>query len=502
MRTVLPLLIVLPILGAGVNMALWRLVRVQQVLGVSILVASLFMSLGLLDHVNRFGPLAVHLGGWQAPLGITLVADVFSVLLLVVAMLALLAVFVYAIGQPRADKGAFYFHSLYLVLAAGIAGAFLAGDLFNLFVSIEVMLSASYVLITLGGSRSQVRSGMTYVIINLVASTLLVTTIGLIYAATGTVNMADAAGKLQDVPEGVRLAIGGLMLVTFGIKAAIFPLFFWLPDSYPTAPVTVTAVFAGLLTKIGMYAIIRTQTLLFPTGGESMTLLLVVSAATMVIGALGAIAQNDMKRILSFSIVSQIGYILFGLSIYSVAGIAGAVFFLVHQIPVKTALFLVQGLVETVTGSSALDKAGGLMRQNPFIAAMFVLAGLSLVGLPPLSGFFGKLALVEAGLASGKWIVTGISLLVSLLTLIYMTKIWANVFWGEKVEKQPIVTQDGRVFELPEHAPRLMNAATLGIVCVTLAVAIFAEPIWQLCDQAAQELLKPGTSYVSVVMSR
>lgn len=502
MTTIIPLLIVLPIFGAGVNMALWRHVRIQQVLGVSILTSSLVMSLVLLRHVDRSGPMAVHLGGWAAPMGITLVADVFAVLLLVVAMVALLAVFVYAIGQPRADKGAFYFHSLYLVLAAGIAGSFLAGDLFNLFVSIEVMLSASYVLITLGGSRSQVRSGMTYVIINLLASTLLVTTIGLIYAATGTVNMADAASKLQEVPEGVRMALGGLLLVTFGIKAAIFPLFFWLPDSYPTAPVTVTAVFAGLLTKIGMYAIIRTQTLLFPSPGEPKNLLLIIAGATMVIGALGAIAQNDMKRILSFSIVSQIGYILFGLSLYSVAGIAGAAFFLVHQIPVKTALFLVQGLVETVTGSSALDRAGGLLRQNPFIAWMFALAGLSLVGLPPLSGFFGKVALVEAGLESGKWIVTGISLVVSVLTLIYMTKIWANVFWGDKVEKAPIVTQDGRVFELPEHAPRLMNSATLGIVCVTLLIAVFAEPIWHLCEQAANELLDPGSSYVSAVMSR
>ncbi|HTO00760.1 MAG TPA: proton-conducting transporter membrane subunit, partial [Microthrixaceae bacterium] len=468
MTTIIPMLVVLPLLGAGINMALWRHVRIQQILGVSILGSSLVMSLFLLRHVDKFGPVAVHLGDWAAPVGITLVADVFAILLLTVALIALLAVFVYAIGQPRADKGAFYFHSLYLVLAAGIAGSFLAGDLFNLFVSIEMMLSASYVLITLGGSKPQVRSGMTYVIINLVASTLLVTTIGLVYAATGTVNMADAAAKLQEVPEGVSLAIGGLMLVTFGIKAAIFPLFFWLPDSYPTAPVTVTAVFAGLLTKIGMYAIIRTQTLMFPSDGQSMNVMLIIAAATMIIGAVGAIAQNDMKRILSFSIVSQIGYILFGLSLNTAAGIAAAVFFLVHQIPVKTALFLVQGLVETVTGSSALDKAGGLLRNNSFIAVMFGIAGLSLVGVPPFSGFFGKVALVEAGFASGKWVVTAISLLVSVLTLIYITKIWANLFWGDKVEKAPIVTQDGRVFELPDHAPRLMNASTLGIVCVSV----------------------------------
>jgi len=498
-NVVLPLLVALPLLGAGLNMALWRQVRVQQALGTAFLGAALVMSLVLLAHVADEGPVSVHLAGWPAPIGITLVADVFSALLLVVAVATLLAVFVYAVGQPRADKGAFYFHSLYLMLSAGVAGSLLAGDLFNLFVAFEVMLASSYVLITLGGSRDQVRSGMTYVIINLVASTLLVTSVGLLYAATGSVNMAEVALRLQEVPDGVRQALGGLLLVTFGIKAAIFPLFFWLPDSYPTAPVTVTAVFAGLLTKIGVYAIIRSQTLLFPSD-EPMVLLLVLAGLTMVVGVLGAIAQDDMKRILSFHIVSQIGYMLFGLGLYSVAGIAGAVFFIVHQIPVKTALFLVNGLVETVTGSSALQRAGGLLRSNPFIAAMFGLAALSLVGVPPFTGFFGKLALVTAGFSVGEWVVTGVALAVSLLTLLSMSKIWANVFWGDHVEREPIIGPAGQVFTLPDHAPRLMNAATLGLVALTLVIAVAAEPVWQLSEQAAEELLAPAGSYIEAVV--
>lgn len=499
MSVAMTLLVVAPLVAAGLNMALWRQVRLQQIVGTGVLAGMLATSLVLLRSVSVDGPLVVHLGAWKAPMGIVLVADVFSALLLVIAVATLLAVFIYAIGQPRADKGAFYFHSLYLILATGVACSFLAGDLFNLFVAIEITLTSSYVLITLGGSKAQVHSGMTYVIINMIASTLLLVAIGLVYAATGTVNMADVSVMLQSVPDGVQEGIAVMLLVALGIKAAIFPLFFWLPDSYPTAPISVTAVFAGLLTKIGMYGILRTQTLFLPSAGSTTTLLLVLAATTMVVGAIGALAQTDMKRILSFSIVSQIGYILFGLGMNTAAGVAAAIFFLLHQIPVKTSLFLVAGLVETISGSASLDRVSGLMRRSPFTAAMFGLCGLSLIGLPPLSGFFGKLALVEAGFASGEWIVTGISLVVSLLTLMYLTKVWAQMFWGPRTVPEPIQLVDGRVFEVPDRAPRLMNAATLGLVAVTLIIAIAAEPIWTLCVQAATDLVDP-TTYVRAVL--
>jgi multicomponent Na+:H+ antiporter subunit D len=498
-NVLVPLIVVLPVLGAGAAMALWRQVLVQQLLGAAVLATCLALSLVALVRVADDGPVAVHIGGWEAPVGITLVADVFSLLLLAVSLATLLAVFVFAVGQPRADKGAFYFHSLYLVLAAGVSASFLTGDLFNLFVAFEVMLSASYVLLTLGGSRTQVRSGMTYVVINLLASTLLVSTIGLIYAATGSVNMAEVAVRLAGTPDGVRQALGALLLVTFGIKAAIFPLFFWLPDAYPTAPVSVTAVFAGLLTKIGVYAIIRTQTLLFPGDGTPSQLLLVVAALTMVVGVLGAIAQDDMKRILSFHIVSQIGYMLFGLALYSVAGVAGAVFFIVHQIPVKTALFLVNGMVEQLTGTAALHRLGGLLHRTPLTAGLFLLAALSLAGLPPFTGFVGKLALVQAGFAAEAWVVTGISLAVSVLTLFSMTKIWAGVFWGAPSEPPPRPEAHG---DGPLRVPGLMGAATMGLVALTLALAVFAGPVWELSERAATDLLDPDRSYIGVVLGQ
>jgi multicomponent Na+:H+ antiporter subunit D len=497
-EALIPLLVALPLLAAGVSIAVWRLVRFQQVLGVATVVATLAGSVVLLLEVEAEGPIAVDLGGWPAPIGITLVADLMATMFLVISLATVLAVLVYAIGQPRADKSAFYFHPLYLILTAGVSASFLTGDLFNLFVAFEIMLSASYVLITLGGSRDQVRSGMTYVVINLLASTLLITVIGLVYAATGTVNMADLVANLDAIPDGVQAALGVLLLVTFGIKAAIFPLFFWLPDAYPTAPMAVTAVFAGLLTKVGVYAIIRTQTLLF--GGDAFpgTLLLVVAALTMFIGVLGAVAQDDMKRILSFHIVSQIGYMILGLGLYTVAGLAGAILFVIHQIPVKTALFLVAGMVEQTTGTAALRRVGGLIRRSPMTAGLFLLAALSLAGIPPLSGFVGKLALVQAGLSAEQWLVTGVSLVVSVLTLYSMTKIWAGVFWGKPEEDPPLRSAVG---DHRLRAPRLMTGATAGLVGLTLGIAVFAQPLYELSERAAIDLLDPS-AYVDVVLDQ
>ncbi|HEY3484155.1 MAG TPA: proton-conducting transporter membrane subunit, partial [Ilumatobacteraceae bacterium] len=307
MSWLVPLPIVLPLVGAALSILVGRWRTAQRAIGVVVLGTLVVASIALLVDVDTNGTLVAEAGGWPAPMGITLVADRFAAVLLLVAEVTLLAVLLYAIGEPGAERHHVGFQSAYLVLAAGVAASFLTGDLFNLFVAFEMMLTASYVLLTLGGRHEQVRSGMTYIVISLVASSLFVTALALLYSATGTVNMADLATRLDQLPTGVRTTFAVLLLVVFGIKAAIFPLFFWLPDSYPIAPSPITAVFAGLLTKVGVYAIIRTQLLLFTDDSRPATLLLVVAAATMVVGVLGAIAQDDLRRILSFTIVSQIG---------------------------------------------------------------------------------------------------------------------------------------------------------------------------------------------------
>ncbi|MFC7535720.1 proton-conducting transporter membrane subunit, partial [Actinoplanes sp. GCM10030250] len=241
---------------------------------------------------------------------------------------------------------------------------FLAGDLFNLYVGFEILLAASYVLITINANKSRIRDGTTYVVVSLLSSLIFLTAIGLIYAATGTLNLAQLAGRLDALPDSLQLALQSMLLLAFGIKAAVFPLSAWLPDSYPTAIAPVTAVFAGLLTKVGVYAIIRTQTLLFPDGPAA-KVLLVAALMTMTVGILGAVAQSDIKRLLSFTLVSHIGYMLFGIGLASDAGLSGAIFYVVHHIIIQTTLFLAAGLIERRGGTTTLDRLGGLARLAP-----------------------------------------------------------------------------------------------------------------------------------------
>lgn len=484
-----------PLLGAALATVAVRHRRVQAAIGLTFLALVLAASIALLVQVDRDGAELGRAGGWDAPMGIALVVDRFSAIMLVVSSLVLLVVLAYALGQGGRTAESAAFHPVYLVLAAGVSASFVTGDLFNLFVAFEMMLVASYVLITLGGRPDQVRAGMTYVVISLVASTLFVVMLGLLYAATGTLNMADLAVRLPELGEGVRVGFGLLLFGVFGIKAALFPLFFWLPDSYPTAPGPVTAVFAGLLTKVGVYAIIRTQTLIVPSGDRQTTVLLVVAALTMVVGVLGAVAQDDMKRILSFHIISQIGYMIFGLGLFTVAGVAGAVFYVVHNVLVKTALLLVAGLVERSGGSGRLSAVGGLVRRVPVVAALFGAAALSLAGVPPLSGFVGKFALVDAGVAERQWAMVVVALGVGALTLFSMVKIWAGVFWG-RPDETPSPAFDEHL-RLP--GSRVMVWSTAALVAVGLAVVVTAGPLWALSERAASDLLDP-TRYVALVL--
>ena len=495
MNSLVPLPLAIPLVAAALSILTGRWRNVQRLISITALTAVLGVSIALLVGADDDGFVVHRAGGWPAPLGITLLVDRLAGLMLVVSSLVLLAVMVYAIGQAGQERQRVVFHPVYLVLATGVSASFLTADLFNLFVAFEMMLAASYVLITIGGRPDQVRSGMSYVIISLVASTLFITVLALLYASTGTVNMADLSLRLAELDGGVRAAFSLALLVVFGIKAGLFPLFFWLPDSYPTAPGPVTAIFAGLLTKVGVYAIIRTQTLLFDAPDWMGTVLLVVAALTMTIGVLGAIAQDDMKRILAFHIISQIGYMIFGLGLFTVAGLAGAVFYIVHHIIVKTALFLVAGLVDRRAGSSRLSEIGGLVRSAPVLALLFAVPALSLAGIPPFSGFLAKFALVDAGIAASSWYIVAISLAVGLLTLFSMTKIWAGAFWGEP-EQAPR--------RAPRESDRLggppgMIAGTAVLAAASIAVSVFAGPIYDIAERSGEDLLSPER-YVAAVL--
>lgn len=497
MSRLLAVPILLPILGAAISIIAGRYGALQRIIGVTVLSVNAVVTCALVVVVDRDDGRVLFAGGWRPPMGITLVADRFSAILLAVAALMLLAVLVFAIGQPGVERSHVGFQSTYLVMAAGIAASFLSGDMFTLFVAFEITLTASYVLITMGGRREQVRTGMTYVVISLIASSLFVTALALTYSATGTMNMADLAGRMEHVSPGTRDALSLLFLVVFGIKGALFPLFFWLPDSYPSAPSPVTAIFAGLLTKLGVYAIVRSQTLLFPESSQPAELILALAAATMLIGILGAIAQGDIKRVLSFNIISKVGFMVMGLGLFTVAGLAATVYYTIHHIVVTTALFLAGGLVEHVAGSSRLSDLGGMIKTHPVIAALFVVPGLSLAGIPPFSGFVGKLALVGAGLEEREYAVVAVMLVASLLTLFSVVKVWAGAFWSPATTVAPGTPhQVGRWGGRP-----LMVVPTVALVVLSLGLAVAAGPLYDYCRRAATDLADRDT-YIGQVMGR
>jgi multicomponent Na+:H+ antiporter subunit D len=553
-----PLPVLLPLLGAAGALLVSGHPTYQRTLSLIVLSAVLAVSVVLLFVADAEGASSVSVGGWTVPLGIVLVVDRLSALMLVVASTVALGVLVFAVGQGAADGSEetplSIFHPTFLVLVAGVGNAFLAGDLFNLYVGFEILLMASYVLLTLGGTAARIRGGITYIVVSLTSSLVFLAAIGLVYAATGTVNMAQLAVRLGELPAGTQVLLQSMLLIAFGIKAAVFPLSAWLPDSYPTAPAPVTAVFAGLLTKVGVYAIIRTQTLLFP-GGALDDLLMWAALATMLIGILGAVAQSDLRRMLSFTLVSHIGYMVFGIALGTAAGLAGAVFYVAHHIAIQTTLFLVAGLVERQGGTTSVNRLGGLARRSPLLAVLFFVPAMNLAGIPPLSGFIGKLGLLQAGVAEGSaaaYVLVAGGVVTSLLTLLAVARVWTRAFWRSPsqppsedtaaaaaadalLRRRPAdggppgdgaVSSDGRArtafqdawrrhtavatateHDLPPAAgavralrplPRTMVGATTALVALTVALTGLAGPLYGLADRAATDLID-RTPYISSV---
>ncbi|MFC4002430.1 Na+/H+ antiporter subunit D [Prauserella oleivorans] len=500
---VLPVL--LPLLAAALSLVAGRSPHVQRLLGVLVLTAIAVVAAVLLVRTDSEGPVVLQLGGYAPPFGITLVADRLSALLLLVSALVTLAVLIFSIGQRITDFGrrtaSTAFHPMYLVLCAGVSLAYLTGDLFNLFVAFEIMLGSSYVLITRRITAQRVRASMTYVIVSLTSSLLFITMIALVYTATGTVNLAALPEKIAELPAGVQSSLALFMVVVFGIKAALVPLHFWLPDSYPTAPAPITAVFAALLTKVGVYALIRTQTLVF-IHDQSWTVLLVLALLTMIVGALGAIAQNDLNRMLSFLLVSHIGYMLFGLALFTVIGLAGVILYVVHHITVQAALFLVSGLITRHTGTVSLQAMSGVARAYPLVAVLFALPALSLAGIPPFSGFVAKIALLQAGAEVGTpmaYTVTAGAVLTSLLTLYAMSKIWVGAFWGQIAAPQPDPDPTDEVTVGTGSTSGAMLVSTGGLVAVSVLIAVFAGPLASMSERAAADLLDGGAYRVAVL---
>ncbi len=485
--------ILIPLVFAIMIVLFWENQQVKRVLSILSTALLMIVNINIFLLVYREGIQVVQVGDWPAPFGISLVVDLFSAILLLTTSLVAFLLAIYSFSGIDLARKKFGYFPLFQFLLMGVNGSLCTGDLFNLYVWFEVMLMSSFVLIALGGERSQIEGAVKYVILNLLASILFLSAIGLTYNLAGTLNMADLALRLQALQSSGQVTlIATLFLVAFGIKSAIFPLFFWLPAAYHTPPVTVTALFSALLTKVGMYTLIRFFTLLFPFDSQfTHTIILISAGFTMVTGVLGAAAQTDIRRLLSFHIISQIGYIFMGLGLFTEYAIAASIFFLVHIILAKTALFLSAGMVESIQGSFDLKKLGGLYKNRVGLSMLFLLPALSVAGLPPFSGFFAKLGLIIAGLESKQYLIIGIALVVSLMTLFSMTKVWNEAYW--KPAQDPKVTDNQKSVSAWRWAPSII------IVVLSVLLGLLANPVFEVCQLAAAQLMNPS-EYINAVL--
>jgi multicomponent Na+:H+ antiporter subunit D len=496
MNNLVILPIVIPFLTGIILIFFRNHIRVQRWISCLSLITVSVIAGYLVHTVSVYGIQTLRLGGWQPPYGIILVADMFAILLVLTTFIVAFACLWFAFRSIGQERERFFFYPFFQFLLVGVCGSFLTGDLFNLFVFFEVMLISSYVLIVLGGTKRQLRETLKYMLVNIVSSILFVSAVAYLYSITGTLNMADLSQRIAQVEQGGLITVVAILfLIVFSMKAGLF-LYFWLPGSYSAPPTAIVALFAGLLTKVGIYAIFRIFTLIFYHHPEFThhQIIAWLAALTMLIGVIGAVAHWDVRKILAYNVVMAVGFIVFGLAAFNSVSITGAIFYLIHDMIIKALLFLLGGALVIVAGTSNLKKMGGLIKNHPGLGWMFFVAALALVGIPPLSGFIGKLQIIQGGLIQGEafthfyWFV-GVSLLSSLLVLYSVMKIFMAAFWGEvKLSK-----------EEEKGTTKGLLAPCAFLLALSIALGLGAELAYPYISQAAEVLMDPSL-YIQVVL--
>jgi multicomponent Na+:H+ antiporter subunit D len=502
-----PLLI--PLATAALSLLAWRTARARAAMALAGAVALIATAAMLLVRVNRDGILTMQAGSWEAPTGISLVVDMLSALLLLLTGVMTLTVCIYSLGW-RGPSTSPAFIPLIFVLVLGVNGAFLTGDLFNLYVWFEVLLVASFGLLILSGDRPGFEGAVKALVLNLVGSLLFLTAVGATYGLAGTLNLSDLhvrMGEIYEQRQAAVTAVAAMLTLAFSLKAALFPVFFWLPASYHVPAPGICALFSALLTKVGIYSLLRLFTVPFSPVAPLLPIVIAATAVTMVSGVLGAITQFEIKRILAWHSISQTGYIAAGIGLVlfpdprvRLLAVTAVIFFLLHHALVKPVLFLIGGLVERRSGTTELKANGGLYPSHPLLSAAFLLAALSLAGIPPLSGFWAKLAVLRAAAAGGQWGLVAAALGAGLLTLLSMIKIWNEAFWkprpGEdRGTDEPVAAGPPRG---RAAAGASLWAPTLLLLILIAGLGVFPKPVLDLSRKAAASVLDPK-AYVRAV---
>lgn len=446
----------------------------------------------LLFHVTANGPVTMVMGRWLPPFGIAFTVDLTGALFALTGSVVALAGGIYSLADINDSGRRYGFYPFLMLLMAGVSGAFLTGDIFNLYVWFEVLLISSFGLIVLGSEREQIDGAVKYGFLNLVATTLFLITTGYLYASFGTLNMADIARKAAGLGGTAPLVtLTALFVLAFGMKAAAFPVNFWLPASYHTPRVVVSALFAGLLTKVGIYALIRVTVMLLPLEREDLSLVIAVAGAlTMLVGVFGALAQTDFRRMLGYLVIAGIGSTLAGVAVGGPGGIGGAIFYALHSMLVMTALYFASGVAAQLGGSFSLSSLAGLYRRHAGFAALSLMLAFAVSGLPPFSGFWPKVMLVKAAIDIGAWWLAATLLLTGFLTTIVTGRFFLLAYWRDAAEGDGATT-----------AATIPLAALLPLTALTvlaLAIGLYPEPLLSTIQRAAAGLTEPSAYLNSV----
>lgn len=493
--------VIIHLFTALLQLAFWRKTVTQRVLSIAGSFIGFLFSVHLFFKVLNGGILTMNAANWEAPFGIVFVADLFSITMVLLTSIAALAISLFSaegVGRARMLYGYFpIFHFLIM----GLNGAFLTGDIFNLYVWFEVVIISSFVLLTLGGRKAQLEGAVKYMAMNILASTFFLTGIGILYGITGTLNMADLSLKIPLVENQSIVNLTSMFfLIGFGIKSAVFPLYFWLPSSYHTPPSAVAAAFGGLLTKVGIYALFRVFTLIFVPNEFIKTLFIVMGIMTILTGAFGAVIKDNIRRLFSYLIVCHIGFIIGGLGLYTKLAFIGAVFYLIHDIIVKTNLFLISGLIRQLRGTMNISKLGGLYNEYPKLSLLIAIVLFSLAGIPPLSGFWPKIYLIEAAFGSKNYFLIASIIIGSFVTLIVVAKMWSEVFWKDAPTAPEVPLTDS--FKPLSRLKKTMLVLPIGLLATTtLFIGLNAEMIIRVAAQIANEMLDTGP-YIKAVLGK
>ncbi|MDT0295279.1 proton-conducting transporter membrane subunit [Mesonia ostreae] len=484
-----------------VLMFAWRHINVQRVMSILGSVIGLVLSGILFYKVLVSGTQTIQAGGWEAPFGITFVADTLSATLVLLTSIAGLAVSSFSSASIIPARLKFGYFAIFHFLLLGLIGAFLTGDIFNLYVWFEIIIISSFVLITLGGEKAQIEGAVKYFTLNFLASIIFLTAIAVLYGLAGSLNMADLAILIPQIENRGLVEVAAILfLVGFGIKSAVFPLYFWLPASYHTPPSAVAAIFGGLLTKVGVYALIRVFTLLFVDDVFIDEVLMVIAILTLFSGAIGALVQKNMRKVFSYLIICHIGFMIAGLGMFTELAIAGAIFYLIHDIVVKTNLFMISGLIYRIKGSNNIKSLGGLYKEYPKLSLLMTIPFFSLIGIPPLSGFWPKISLIIASFNTENYMVLGAVIFASVLTLIVMAKLWSEVFWKNPAD---LPKRDHFLYfsKMTTTRKLQMLLPIVFLTGVSLYIGFGAESVQQLSTRIAGELMNKQ-QYIDAVMPK